>query len=356
MSRRRLWLLPAAAMALCACGRGSVDSTVDLSQDYSAVQPFSTSDTRSKHVGLISDMNIRTEMESGLMDLAKGYFSPDEYTYKVHEFLDYEELDATDGSRGLLGTLRDNNPNGLNPSASEEFDTGNGKVTGATVLYDIYEVDFYRGDQLKGIALGIVVTDQLTDDEGNTVPITDEKMKAYLDVAVPKLVSYMRERFNAVTPNVPILVGAYELDHSSNTNNGGYVYMGWFSNGSQKFMDVDQSWLIVPGAAFSKADPDMAAEFSSYKEDLQNILADSSYVTGKAKVQDGKTIRLDITITVNGKTTGEILAVTQAARDALSVFGQTDCVYRVTVKTAEKVYAVLKRSMHSSQVEEITLL
>ena len=33
--------------------------------------------------------------------------------------MDYDELDATDGSRGLLGTNRDENPNGLNPSPDE---------------------------------------------------------------------------------------------------------------------------------------------------------------------------------------------------------------------------------------------
>ena len=92
-------------------------------------------------------------------------------------------MDATDGSRGLLGTLRDDNPNGLNPSRDEAFDTGNGEVTGATILVDIYELDWYNtNDNLRGISLALVVNDEVEDDAGNTYEITKEKLQNYIEV------------------------------------------------------------------------------------------------------------------------------------------------------------------------------
>ena len=60
--------------------------------DYVAMLPFESSDTRVKHVGLISDQDIRIEIESGLMDLSKQYFDPSSVGYRTHTFLDFDEL------------------------------------------------------------------------------------------------------------------------------------------------------------------------------------------------------------------------------------------------------------------------
>ena len=65
------------AMSLCACSTGNKNQANALDEDsYQAILPYESSDTRSKHVGLIQDTDLRVEMESGLMDLSKKYFSP----------------------------------------------------------------------------------------------------------------------------------------------------------------------------------------------------------------------------------------------------------------------------------------
>ena len=137
MFKRKLCIVLSLALLLSGCSsmNSSADSTDD--DEYQAVLPYKNSDTRVKHVGLISSQETRIQIEDGLMDLSKNYFSPSKVSYKTHAFLDYDTLDATDGSRGLLGTLRDDNPNGLNPGSEEEFDTGNGKVKGAIILADL---------------------------------------------------------------------------------------------------------------------------------------------------------------------------------------------------------------------------
>ncbi len=226
--RKSKLLIGLLAMSLCACSTGNKNQANALDEDsYQAILPYEASDTRSKHVGLINDTDLRVEMESGLMDLSKKYFSTSSVGYKTHQFLDYDELDATDGSRGLLGTVRDGNPNGLNPSADEEFDTGNGIVTNATILVDIYELDWYTNDTLKGISLGLVVNGNLNASDGSSVDITDEKMQNYLEVTFSKLASYMHERFNEINKNIPIYIAAYKLDDTNATDKGGYVYEGW---------------------------------------------------------------------------------------------------------------------------------
>ena len=65
------------ALGITGCSSfGSNNADSSDADEYQAVMPYNTSDTRVKHVGLISDQNTRVQIEDGLMDLSKQYFSP----------------------------------------------------------------------------------------------------------------------------------------------------------------------------------------------------------------------------------------------------------------------------------------
>lgn len=340
-------------LSLSGCSLISQNDSMALQAgDYAAILPFESSDTRVKHVGLISDQDLRIEVESGLMDLSKQYFSPDDVGYKTHVFLDFDVLDATDGSRGLLGTLRDDNPNGLNPRSDAEFDTGNGLVTQAVILVDIYELDWYKNDSLRGISLALVVNDAL-DSGDETVEITDEKLINYIEVTASNLVNYMRQRFNEVSSNIPIYIATYRLDSTGNSY-GGYMYQGYFDGTNQDYSELDEDWLLMPSTDFSTFDSTVADEFSTFTADLNNVLADYTYVTGEAKVENGNIVKMNIEVDAHGKTAGEILAVTQTANSSLSVFTSTDCTYMITVKNDDTVYAMISRDIDSTATTVIS--
>jgi protein involved in sex pheromone biosynthesis len=350
-------LLTAFALFVSGCAQGNTGQSEALNDgEYVAILPYETSDTRAKHIGLIYDADVRYELELGLMDLSKQYFSPNDVAFKTHTFLDFDELDATDGSRGLLGTLRDDNPNGLNPNNNDTFDTGNGIVQGGIILVDIYELDWYKNDTLQGISLGLAVVDTLTYN-GEEYKIEDEQLKNYLQVTASKLVSYMRERFNEVSSRVPIFVAGFCLNSDSDTDSlGNYIYEGYFPAGSStgQYSDIDQANYTVPSSSFTAADPNLAAQFNTFKEDVANVLSDNTYVVGECKFQDGKAVKLKLTVTTHGKTMSEILAATQAIRQSLSVFTDTDVDYRVTVQNDNDVFALLHRPADSTSVSIVT--
>lgn len=353
--RKSKLLIGLLAMSLCACSTGNKNQANALDEDsYQAILPYEASDTRSKHVGLINDTDLRVEMESGLMDLSKKYFSTSSVGYKTHQFLDYDELDATDGSRGLLGTVRDGNPNGLNPSADEEFDTGNGIVTNATILVDIYELDWYTNDTLKGISLGLVVNGNLNASDGSSVDITDEKMQNYLEVTFSKLASYMHERFNEINKNIPIYIAAYKLDDTNATDKGGYVYEGYYKGGQGNFTSLTQEWVLVPSSRFTELDAMAADEFTSFKEEIANVLPDNTFVTGEAKFESKKLRKLNLTITAHGKTAGEVLAIIEHAKDQMSTFETKKCDYLITILNDDTVYALIERKSGSSECNVIS--
>ena len=313
---------------------------------YAAKTPFVSSDSRIKHVSLISDLDTRVSIESGLMDLSEDYFSPSEVEYTTHAFLDFDELDATDGSRGLLGTLRDDNPIGLNPSRDEEFDTGNGIVTGATILVDIYELDWYVGDSLKGISLALVVNGELSSN-GQDLKIEDKQMSGYIEVTSNKLVSYMRERFNEITNNVPIYVATYSLG-TDDDEEGGYVEAGYFTGTQGSFTSIDEQWILMPSSTFTNFDSQTASEFSSYQDAIETMLSDYTYVTGKIKVVDNVIVKMEIDVRAQAKSAGEILAIMQSAKENLSLFTSDSCQYTVRVLNNEEVYGIIQREKGSN--------
>lgn len=343
------------SMLLAACTTGNTNQSEALNQgDYAAILPYDASNTRGKHVGLISDIDVRNQMETGLMDLSKAYFDPNEVAYKTHVFLDYDELDATDGSRGLLGTLRDENPNGLNPGSDEVFDTGNGEVVGPVLILDLYEIDFYKNDQLAGISIGLIVPDEVSYD-GEDYAIAQDKMNDFLGVAANKIVSYLRERFNDISARIPVLVAAYQLNtESTDASKGGYIYSVYFNGASTDYQTIDEEHYIVPGSAFSAADPTMAAEFTQFKADIIDVLPDATYVTGEARYVDGVCTRMNLTVTTHGKTAGETMAAVQAIRQKMSAFTSEDTDYRITVENNNQVYALLHRPKGTYEVSVIT--
>lgn len=344
------------AMTLTGC-QDSVQKAQPLKPgDYAAILPYETSDTRGKHIGLIADIDVRTQLEKGLMDLSKAYFSPEEVAYKNHAFLDYDEIDASDGSRGLLGTIRDGNPNGLNPSANEEFDTGNGVVKGPILVVDLYELDFYEVDELKGISIGLAITDAVYDEQGNRITITQEKMDEYLKATGSKIVSYMRERFNEVTPNIPILVAAYQLNTDEEVSSkGGYVYTEYFTQQRSSTEVVSEEYYLLPSDEFSEAQPDMAYEFETFRQDVATVLTDTTYTVGQAKVLNGSVQRLEITINAHGKTVGETLAVVQYVRERMDIFSSQSCEYTVIIKNNDDTCALMERAADSTKVNVITV-
>lgn len=349
MFKRKLCIVLSLALLLSGCSsmNSSADSTDD--DEYQAVLPYKNSDTRVKHVGLISSQETRIQIEDGLMDLSKNYFSPGKVSYKTHAFLDYDTLDATDGSRGLLGTLRDDNPNGLNPGSEEEFDTGNGKVKGAIILADIYELDWYDGDDLKGISIALVVNSEV----GDNVKIKKGKLRNYLKVTSTKLVNYMRSRYNEVNDNIPIYVASYELGNSDD-DLGGYIYSLYMKKNDQVYQNLSEKWYRVPSTELASKDSDLYDQFLVYQNKVKDVLSDDSYCIAQAKY-NGKTLeKLNITITAHGKTSGEMLAVSQVAKKQLSKFKMQECEYSVKVIDNDNTYCILKRNKNNTTVSSIT--
>ncbi|MBQ0064835.1 MAG: CamS family sex pheromone protein [Firmicutes bacterium] len=340
-------------LSLTACSNTNTNESQPLKEgDYAAILPYETSTTRVKHVGLFNDLDFRLQIETGLMNLSKDYFDPNEVGYKTHQYLTYDELDATNGSRGLLGTLRDDNPNGLNPTTGEEFDTGNGIAIGPVLLMDAYELDFYSKDKLKGISVSLVMN-SYAEVDGENVDITNKQMKSYVEVTCNKMVNFMRSRYNDIGNKIPIYIAIFTVDKKGF---GAYAYDTFYQGYAGKCQELQQQYFDLPTSAAREYDEELYNTFVNYREKVSNVLPDSAYVTAEIMYQNKALARMEIHITATGKTAGELLAVSQAAREYLSMFDRTDCRYLVRIETGGETFTLIERDPGTTKTNVISTL
>lgn len=329
--------------------------TVAAEGDYSAVLPFHASDARQKHTSVISDQGERFNIVTGLMELSKAHFNPNDVAFKESQFLTYDILDASDYTTGLLGRASDSNPDGLNQRSDESFDTGDGgSANGIAPLIDIYELDWYSGSDLAGISLAMVVTTETVDSDNNSVSISEERLKVFAETQGKKLNSYMRDNFPEISRNLPILITVYCLSNDE-TLPGNFIQQAYFTSNSANFSDIDEDWMLLPSDDFEKQDADVSSQFSTLKNGLSGVSPDDVFIVGQGRFVDGSLAELDITVNLHAKTGAEAIALAQYVYGQTSLFTSTNYEISIDISSDNDHVAVINRAAGSGSAE-ITML
>ena len=166
--------------------------------------------------------------------------------------------------------------------------------------------------------------------------------------------SQFKDLINEINKNIPIYIAAYKLDDTNATDKGGYVYEGYYKGGQGNFTSLKQEWVLVPSSRFTELDSTAANEFTTFKEEISNVLPDNTFVTGEAKFESKKLRKLNLTITAHGKTAGEVLAIIEHAKDQMSTFETKKCDYLITILNDDTVYALIERKSGSSECNVIS--
>ena len=341
------------------------DTTEDTTKaihegDYAAQLPFRASDARAKHSqssSLLDAFNIC----SGLMEYSKEYFSSSSHSYKESQFITYDILDAVDGSTGLLGrTNSETNPIGLNPEVDTPFEL-EGKTTknitsSDVLLYDIYELDWYKSKELEGISLAIVLNDQIGDTD-NPDTISADALLTYGKEVGVKVVDYLRTEYPEIGSNLPIYVALYRVNGSNTTLPGSFFSAGYFkSKTSAQYSDLVESWQLFPSTAATKEDPTVADNFDSFVNDVKTYFSKDISIIGKGHYRDKSIVNLHIDINMYAKSGAEMQALIQLINVKLSLFTSTNYDIQVNILCDGEEIAVIARSKGSSDTNVISLI
>lgn len=314
--------------------------------EFGATLPFQSSDSRQQHQlrsrSLVDSMYIGT----GLLNYAKSHFSTSNYTMQEGQFLAYDELAS------LLGRESDGNPDGLNPANDAPFDTGYGTINGAVLARDIYEVDFIRNKETKGIALALALNGTVGDDNK---AVDDEKLQAYGEEAARKLVTYMR-KMPEIGDSMPIYVALYKNSDTESALPGVFFSEAFFEGRSANFSSINEQWAMFPSEIASKLDNTAATQFAQIKNSLLGYLPDDVNIIGKGKFYKGSLSELHIKVGMYAKTATEALSLTQYLKSLLSNFSSYDYKIVVEVCCQDETIATMVRAVGEKEVNVNSLL
>lgn len=326
--------------------------------DYSALLPFSPSDAGQKHAQMQTNLTDTLTIGSGLMELSKEYFSSKVYAFRGGKYLDYNTLDASDNN-GLLGRTSKRNPNGLNPAVGDVFPTDNGnvKITANDVLLlDIFEYDWYKNKELKGLSLALVLNDELGD-EVNPAKVNADKLKLYGEESARKLVNYLRKAKPEIGSNTPIYVALYNASTEDDTLPGTFFDQAYFeSKTNAEFEPIHEEWALFPTAKASKLDGTNATYFDRYKASFKDFLTQDIDMIGKGHFKNNELSELRINVTLHAKSADEVIAAVQLLDERLSIFSSNSFKITVVVKCDDVDVATITRNKGTSETVAQTLI
>ena len=290
--------------------------------DYAALLPYEASTARHSHAILSTNQTETFTVGKGLMELSKKHFDPDTYVYREGQFLTYSALDATSDGEGLLGRTSETNPNGMNPKVGSRFktDAGEKEITSSdVVLLDIFEMDWYRSNDLEGISLALVLNSKIGDSENPDI-ITDEMLKTYGEDAARKIVSYLRKTHPEIGQKTPIYVVLYKEGGVNNSLPGVFLDEAYFESKTVgEFKSISEEWALFPSKKASELDGSVATNFSQLKKNILNVLPDATSIIGEGHFTDKKLDSLSMEVSINAKSYAEAYAVVQMVNTSMSM-------------------------------------
>lgn len=336
------------------------ETKVIYEDDYAALLPFQISDARAKYASLNTSLDNIFTIGEGLLELSKEHFSPKTYAYRENQFLDFNALDATSDRYGLLGRNSETNPIGLNPETGSSFKTTEVGVNqpDPLIVQNIMEVDFYKGNELSGIAIALIIESQITNADNKTNTLDSDQLKLFYEPAVIRVVKYLRDTHPEVSDNIPIYATVYDNSSTDNTLPGKFLEEAYFKTGSNAtFSSLENEWVLFPTTASTKLDSATTTYFNSYKRKLSDLnLGVDTSIIGRGEFNDGSLSELEITVVAHAKTALEMNAIVQTLNENLSVFESTSYRIVVDISSDNTHVAMIERPKGSSKTTTISLL
>ncbi|MGL5979002.1 MAG: CamS family sex pheromone protein [Erysipelotrichaceae bacterium] len=316
-----------------------IESVID--GEYSFILPYTVNDARQVHNMYKRSIRDVETIGTGLLELSKQHFSPNEYWIKDGELIGYNQLIS------LLRRSSADNTYGLNPESGSMFPNGEGiEIENAVIVNDIYEVDFYKqsssGYQLEGLSFAIVLSPNQSVDDGlygTTVTITDEALFAYGSEAAIRFEQYLRTL--PEVGNLPILLTLYKAGSTDANLPGSYMGYGLFDSRSTKMTQISEEWVLFPSSRASSLDPLTTSQFNEIKNSLHLFLPEDIGIIGQGKYQNDSLQQLNLTVTMQAKTYLEIQGLVQYLASLLPTFVDADYTIQIEVKSAKETKAII---------------
>jgi protein involved in sex pheromone biosynthesis len=286
------------------------------SKDYRTIKP-SANDTARGYIQYgVKNLVDSDQMESGLMNLSKTVFSPDQYVFQNRHTLNEKMINSILYRKGQEKKNNDSqtdNLAGLNPPLGKGKDAVAKAKNSPKYMNYVLEQDYLKENKsgkyaLGGVSIAVslnsVYTDSIMDNKklihDISVPLKSSTVKAWGKAHAPEILK--RIRSVSSLKNVPILLTLYKTADPNSAIPGDFFASTYVDAGSStigKWESINDAHALFPSTAASAKYKADSEKFNNFKEDVQNYYPDYIDIIGKGYYHNNQLKDLTLTINMN---------------------------------------------------------
>lgn len=315
-----------------------ISTGMQISSDYyRTLLPFKVSAARGlTQDNMISSYNSEA-FESGLLDISKQTFSPDDYLYRDGQFLDKDTVRAYLAPKYTKAEIKDmsddekeqNNARenlGLNPTHKGETDPEKIAENSPTYLSHIIEQDYFtesdaKKQKISGMTIGLAMNNEYVyqkEEYGETYTkkLDNKEVEKKGKEMAEEILSRLRVRDDL--KNIPINFGIFIQSGEGDIKPGKFVSYASSEGGKRNVKSwekMNQKYVTIPSNDAADLDENLNSNFEQFNQDLQKYFPNFTQSVGTGKFDDDKLTELEIKVPLDYYGKAEVIGVTQYVAD-----------------------------------------
>ncbi|MGF2061789.1 CamS family sex pheromone protein [Mammaliicoccus sciuri] len=311
---------------------------MQISSDYyRTLLPFKVSAARGlTQDNMISSYNSEA-FESGLLDISKQTFSPDDYLYRDGQFLDKDTVRAYLAPKYTKAEIKNmsddekeqNNARenlGLNPTHKGETDPEKIAENSPTYLSHIIEQDYFtesdaKKQKISGMTIGLAMNSEYVyqkEEYGETYTkkLDNKEVEKKGKEMAEEILSRLRVRDDL--KNIPINFGIFIQSGEGDIKPGKFVSYASSEGGKRNVKSwekMNQKYVTIPSNDAADLDENLNSNFEQFNQDLQKYFPNFTQSVGTGKFDDDKLTELEIKVPLDYYGKAEVIGVTQYVAD-----------------------------------------
>lgn len=285
--------------------------------------------------------------------------SNDYFDTSTHYMAEGQILTQADSYSDLLLWKSDTNEYTLQP-AKDDIIEG---YTNVIMASSVYELDFYQKNgenyDLAGMSFSIILKPLSKTESGTyesiTGGLTDTYILEYAREVTETLYSYIQNDSTfSQYAGLPILIGVYEANDSSDSLYGGsYILETFGQEGKlEDSSELDFQEVIFSSSEATLIDPELANDITLLKTNLKSVSLESVGVVGYGTYYKGELISLTLKVTANVKSYVELAYAIGVIADEMNDI-ELDISFTTVVYSQDQLEAFIVKDVSSDAKTEI---
>lgn len=315
-----------------------ISTGMQISNDYyRTLLPFKISAARGlTQDNMVSSYNSEA-FESGLLDISKQTFSPDEYLYRDGRYLEKDTVRAYLAPKYTKDEIKNMSAEekeekqagenlGLNPSHKGETDPEKIAENSPTYLSHIIEQDYFtesdaKKQKISGMTIGLAMNSEhiyQKEEYGETYTkkLDEKEAEKQGKEMAEEILSRLRVRDDI--KNIPINFAIFIQSGEGDIKPGKFVTYGTSEGGKRSvksWENMNEKHVTIPSSEAADLDKNLNSNFEQFNQDLQKYFPNFTQSVGTGKFEDDKLTELEIKIPLDYYGKAEVIGVTQYVAD-----------------------------------------